>query len=284
MLVLMLVPVLMLVLVLVTALRLLLVVVMMSSFADPPSWELLALLAAALAGSLHCAGMCGGFAVAASLAPPPAGSLHTPAELRVLPARAAILGQLLYHGGKTAAYVLLGSLAGSLGALVARAGAPWTRVLAAGAGLFLILTGARALGLFERRAGKATALRERAPRRSAGLIAAEWTRLGGLLLSLGSPLRPLYLGVLSGFLPCPLVYAFLAHAAASRSYLEALATMAVLGLGTAPVLLVAAFSASVFSPLLRARLVSACGLLMVLLGGWTWYRGWTLDGCCALTQ
>ena len=49
---------------------------------------------------------------------------------------------------------------------------------------------------------------------------------------------PLALGVLNGFLPCPLVYAFAAQAAASGGPLSGLQIMAAFGLGTFPAMLV----------------------------------------------
>jgi hypothetical protein len=98
---------------------------------------------------------------------------------------------------------------------------------------------------------------------------ARWMRAVALL---DSPLTPLYLGALSGFLPCPLVYAFLASAAAAPGIAAALGTMAALGLGTLPLLAAVALTGHGLSPLLRARLAQASGVLLVALGAWTWYR------------
>ena len=52
-----------------------------------------------------------------------------------------------------------------------------------------------------------------------------------------NPLAPLAFGVLNGFLPCPLVYAFAAQAAASGSPLSGTMVMAAFGLGTFPAML-----------------------------------------------
>jgi sulfite exporter TauE/SafE len=48
---------------------------------------------------------------------------------------------------------------------------------------------------------------------------------------------PLAFGVLNGFLPCPLVYAFAAQAAGSGGALPGVVTMAAFGLGTFPAML-----------------------------------------------
>jgi hypothetical protein len=124
--------------------------------------------------------------------------------------------------------------------------------------------------------------RLRAPGRLGG-----WHRLtrsgtiwGRGLLALRTPLAPLYLGVFSGLLPCPLVYAFLARAAAAPGYLGALATMAALGAGTVPVLAGVALSGSTLSPLVRSRLVALSGALLVAFGFWTFWRGWSSAPCC----
>ncbi|WP_211091385.1 urease accessory protein UreH domain-containing protein, partial [Pseudothauera rhizosphaerae] len=50
---------------------------------------------------------------------------------------------------------------------------------------------------------------------------------------------PLALGVANGLLPCPLVYAFTAQAAAAGGLLPGLSTMAAFGLGTFPMMLLA---------------------------------------------
>ena len=69
------------------------------------------------------------------------------------------------------------------------------------------------------------------------------------LLRAPSPLAPLAFGVANGFLPCPLVYAFLARAAASGGPVPGMATMLAFGLGTFPAM-----------------------LLMGGLGGWLWRK------------
>lgn len=245
----------------------------MQASSSPDRIGFLAALAVAICASFHCAGMCGGFAVAASVGPT---GLRTPRGLRVVAGGRALSAQVLFHAGKTTTYLFLGSMAGWFGAILTRAGTLPARMLSLLAGLFLVLVGASGLGLLSLPVnGRAAAPAARS------LALREWTGWGAGLLSLRSPLKPLYLGVFSGFLPCPLVYAFLARAAASPSFLDALASMAALGLGTVPVLVAAGISGSALSPLLRSRLASFSGALMVLLGIWTFYRGWTVPACCA---
>src|SRR5207247_2608072 len=58
-----------------------------------------------------------------------------------------------------------------------------------------------------------------------------------LVYNLGRVLTYCFLGVLNGFLPCPLVYAFAAQAAASGGPASGFLTMAAFGLGTFPAML-----------------------------------------------
>ncbi|MBI4951427.1 MAG: sulfite exporter TauE/SafE family protein, partial [Myxococcales bacterium] len=70
---------------------------------------LVGIVGASLAGSVHCAGMCGGFVALA------AGGAAPTAPRRWLP-------QLGYHAGRLVAYLALGTAAGALGSAVALAG------------------------------------------------------------------------------------------------------------------------------------------------------------------
>jgi sulfite exporter TauE/SafE len=240
----------------------------------PHALDFAASLAAAAGASLHCAGMCGGFAAAASIdAAPGREAVRSPRALRVVPGKRAILAQALYHAGKTSSYLFLGAMAAAAGAAVNAAGTAPAMALSAAAGLILITAGA--LSLRPRAASQA-----RPGGRRARLLGA-WSRWGASLVALRSPLRPLYLGVFSGLLPCPLVYAFLARAAASPSVLDALLVMAALGLGTAPILVAAAMAGALVPPLARARLSAVSGALLVALGLWTLWRGWAPPPCCA---
>lgn len=177
---------------------------------------MLVIFLAGLAGSLHCVGMCGGFACA--LGPAHGGRLAT-------------LGRhLIYNLGRVSSYCFLGACAGSLGLLLVGQGAEpaWTllaqRALALIAGLLMLVVGLQFLGI----------LGPWGPR----LPALGWLADGLRSLTRSHGLgAPLALGVLNGLLPCPLVYALLAYAAGSGGPGSGLATMVVFGLGTFPALL-----------------------------------------------
>ena len=84
---------------------------------------------------------------------------------------------------------------------------------------------------------------------------------------------PFAMGALTGLLPCPLVYAFLAAALAAGTVLGAVATMALLGLASAPALLLVCLSGGMLAPTTRARAVKAAGVVVILLGLVTVVRG-----------
>ena len=173
---------------------------------------------AGLAGSMHCAGMCGG--IACLLREDPRGRA------------VSLLRHLVYNLGRASSYCFIGALVGHLGVLLAgHAGeSGWAamaqRLLALLSGMLMIYIGLQFV----------------APYRKALRGAPGWIgdRLGqGLRQLIGSPAlgAPLALGVLNGFLPCPLVYAFAAQAAASGGALSGLLLMAAFALGTFPAML-----------------------------------------------
>jgi sulfite exporter TauE/SafE len=179
--------------------------------------ELGLIFLAGVAGSMHCIGMCGGFACA--LGPARAGGAAT------------LLRHLSFNVGRATTYIFIGALAGQFGAVLvghagADAGGLAQRMLALLAGTMMVIVGLQLFGLL----GHA--------RHPLAGVGASW-----LAQSLRSLLRapglgaPLALGVLNGFLPCPLVYAFAAYAAASGAAWPGMQVMAAFGLGTFPAML-----------------------------------------------
>jgi len=180
--------------------------------------QYLLIFLAGLAGSAHCVAMCGGFACA--LGPDPRGNVAT------------LRRHLIYNLGRFSTYCFLGAVAGSLGVLVVGHGGEVTaaslaqRLLAVVSGLLMVFIGLRFFGFFQRFS------RSRLDSGGNLLVSA----LRALLKAPGAA-APLAFGVLNGFLPCPLVYAFAAQAAGSGGTLPGLVTMAAFGLGTFPAML-----------------------------------------------
>lgn len=173
---------------------------------------------AGAAGSMHCIGMCGGFACAIG------GDARGPV--------ASVLRHLVYNLGRLSSYAFIGALAGYAGLMLvglagdSSAASAAQRALAAVSGLLMIYIGLQFLGLFK------TARAQW-----------QWSGIETLAQALRKLVRapglsaPLALGVLNGLLPCPLVYAFAAQAVAGGGPLQGLLIMVAFGLGTFPAML-----------------------------------------------
>ncbi|MBX9750437.1 MAG: sulfite exporter TauE/SafE family protein [Roseococcus sp.] len=179
-----------------------------------------ALLLAGLAGGLtHCSAMCGPFVLAQSAA---GADAHLRGGMLRRLTGAALLP---YHLGRALGYGALGTLAGGAGALLSQAsGLRWVAAL--------LLFGAALLMLAQASARFSAWLpRLPAPRLPRALEG----RLAGLLAA-PTGWRGVRLGLLLSALPCGLLYAALAAAAASGSALAGGLAMLAFVLGTVPAL------------------------------------------------
>jgi len=79
-------------------------------------------------------------------------------------------------------------------------------------------------------------------------------------------------GLATGFLPCGLVYAFLAAAVATGNVLKGMLVMACFGLGTVPAMAAIGCGSRVLSLRLRQHVFRLAACFVVLLGGATIYR------------
>ena len=210
---------------------------------------------AGIAGSWHCVGMCGGFACALGSDPRGRG--------------ATLVRQLSYNLGRVTTYCFIGALMGFLaaGLCVSEPGAPPTawaqRTLAIASGLLMVGIGLQLLGWLRGGHG--------GPLQAFGAAFLPPGVRG--LLRLPGPAAPLAFGVLNGFLPCPLVYAFAAQAAGSGGALPGLLVMLAFGLGTFPAMLLVAGLGDRLRGVWRRRGVDLAGALIVVLGLITFARG-----------
>jgi sulfite exporter TauE/SafE len=205
--------------------------------------------AAGIAGSLHCAGMCGGFVLALGRGARP---------------------QALFHGGKTFTYAFLGAMAGALGASIHELRFA-QEALAIFSGAVLVLAGVKLL-----RASRPSTPRDPsgpAPLRASGgergLLAESWVGAVRVALSGG----PFFAGLLAGFIPCGLVYAAALRAAATSNAAEGALAMAAFGAGTVPSLAAVALGGALVPVRQRARLAALSGALVVAVGALAIARG-----------
>ncbi len=208
---------------------------------------LVPIAAASLLGSIHCAGMCGGFVAIAGEG--------TSGKARMLP-------QLTYNAGRLVSYTVLGASAGTLGHALDLAGsaAGLGRVAALVSGAIMILWGMGAL--LETQGVRIFRGRWALPRRVTEGLAA--------LRRLPASWRGFVLGLATTLLPCGWLYAFAVTAAGTANPVQGALLMAAFWSGNLPVLLGlgAMVSAAVgplrrHVPLLSAAVIFGVGLFTV---------------------
>lgn len=204
--------------------------------------ELLLTFVGGALGSSHCLGMCGGFALALG-----AGAVGWQSNL---------LRQLVYSLGRVFTYSAAGAVAGYGGMRLGDrlpATVPTQAVLALVAGLFLLYEGLRATGMLPWR-------------RKLSHTSCLGPQFFGPLLSGGTWGGVFLAGVFTGFLPCGLVYAFLALASASQDVFAGASRMAAFGLGTVPLMVAAGVGGAALGMAARKHLFQAAGYCVAFSG------------------
>lgn len=206
----------------------------------------LGILSASLLGSMHCAGMCGGFVC----------FYATGAEGRA----GGTASHIAYNIGRLASYLTLGVVAGVVGAGLDRVGAlvGVSRAAAVLSGMLMIAWGG------------STLLATRGIRlpRLEGLPASR-NPLGRILARVRgrSPeVRAAATGLLTTLLPCGWLYAFVFAAAGTGRLSSAVATMALFWAGTLPVMLSIGYGAQRLTGAFRARLPMVTAVAVVVMG------------------
>jgi hypothetical protein len=210
----------------------------------------LAILGASLLGSLHCAGMCGGFVC-----------FYAEGGAGREPARGA-MPHAAYNLGRLVSYVALGAIAGALGAMLDRAGAlaGLSRLAAVVAGVLMILWGLSTALLM---------LGVRIPFAAPAPVRWMQREFGAAILRVrdASPtVRAAVTGLLTTLLPCGWLYVFVASAGGTGSAARGALLMVMFWAGTVPTMLAVGLGAQkLFGPL-RRRLPLATAALVVILG------------------
>jgi len=205
------------------------------------------ILVASLVGSVHCAGMCGGFVCFYT----GSGSGTDAAALRA---------HAMYNVGRLTSYLTLGAIAGAIGAGVSSLGAMAGLQHAAA-----VVAGALMVGW-----AISTIAAQRGVRLGALRAPESWQRAMGRVLHAvqEQPMatRAWLTGLLTTMLPCGWLYVFVATAGGSGSIRAGVLTMAVFWLGTVPALLAVGLGAQrLFGPL-RQRLPMLSAALVLVMG------------------
>lgn len=200
-------------------------------------------------GSLHCVVMCGPIALA----------LSGQSSLSKF-----LISRILYNIGRVFTYAFIGLLFGLLGELVSFGG--YQQAFSIGMGLFMIMV---ALAVSSSVRGK---VYQPMHKLAQGLkkALAKWlhtNKLSGTFL----------LGILNGFLPCGLVYAAVAGALATASFLEGTKYMVIFALGTFPAMLLVAISGRAIHKLSFISLNKLSTVFIFTLGCLLIVRGLDLD-------
>lgn len=204
-----------------------------------------------LLGSSHCLGMCGGFAVSVGLG--------------AATFRENLQRQIAYTLGRMFTYSVAGGVAGFAGfRLSASIGSLslFQAALSLIAGGLLVYQGLRSAGVFRRRILRRS-IEPFCPAQS----------LFATVLTVPGLANTFLAGVLTGFLPCGLVYAYLALAASTGNMPTGGVTMALFGAGTAPLMIIAGSGMSVVSLATRRRVLNIAAWCVVVTGVLTLARG-----------
>lgn len=205
-----------------------------------------------LLGSSHCVGMCGGFAMMVGMA--------------TRSCRQNLAAQLFYSAGRIATYSAIGGVAGFAGWRLVEKTPALTMIpaiLSLLAGGLLIVEGLFATGL----------VRRRQPR-SGGVMGCLAGSVFGELLRTPGRGGAFTAGLVTGFLPCGLVYAFVALAASSHDLLKGIGTMAAFGLGTVPLMVLAGTGSMLLTVERRKWLYRAAAWCVIATGVLTVVRGY----------
>ncbi len=197
---------------------------------------------ASLAGSLHCAGMCGGLVAFAA-----AGGRGAPVHLA-------------YHGGRLVSYAALGLVSGALGAAIDLGGSAVgvKQGAAAVAGGLMVAFGVVVLLRWKG---------VRVPHPPAPAFVREgFGRLMKRTAAQPPVLRAATIGLLSAFLPCGWLYAFVVTAAGTGSPWYGALAMAAFWAGTVPVLAALGVGVQKLTGPLRRHLPVAPAVVLVAVG------------------
>lgn len=203
-----------------------------------------------IAGSMHCAGMCGPLVMA----------LPVHSDARV----GRILDRIVYNVARVATYGAMGALVGFGAGAFDLVG--YGRIASLVAGALMVITAVAQLLWHMNILPTAWVHRRITPLRSAALSAAKDRPRSGMVL----------LGVVNGLLPCGLITSALVGSAVGGDVLSGAVFMMSFGLGTAPMILALSFGASELRQRLGLRLGLVLPLIAILVGGLVMLRGMAL--------
>ena len=210
-----------------------------------------------LGGFSHCIGMCGGIVLTYTLKVNENDPLIKPSKWQL------IKPHLLYNTGRIITYTFLGEIFGLIGGTlgVIFAIRDFQGGLQLFAGIIMLLMGIELAGWIP----------SMSPDTFPGIKT--FKQLVTSLFNRVNRKNIFGLGLVLGLLPCGLVYAAGAKAAATQSFVGGMLTMLVFGLGTFPAMFLSGITAHLISQKLRHRLYRIAAILVIVLAIFTILRG-----------
>ncbi len=208
-------------------------------------------------GFSHCIGMCGPFVLTYTLKLSENSIVVKPTFWQ------QFYPHLLYNSGRLLTYVFLGQLFGLLGQTLGTVVAfkSFQGGLIIFAGLVMVLMGIQMSGFLPK------------TQRDTFWGVGKFTSIVQSMLNRVNPNNVFGLGVVLGFLPCGVLYAAFAKAAATQTIWGGGLTMLAFGLGTFPAMILTGVTAHLISSHLRKKLYRIAAIMVILLGLYTMYKG-----------
>jgi sulfite exporter TauE/SafE len=210
-----------------------------------------------LGGFSHCIGMCGGIVLTYTLKIQENDPSLTSSKWQMMKPH------LLYNFGRIITYTFLGEIFGLIGGTLGIIFAirDFQGGLQLFAGIIMLMMGIELAGLIP----------NLSPDTFPGISG--FKRLVKSMFNKVNRKNIFGLGLVLGFLPCGLVYAAGAKAAATQSFFGGMLTMLAFGLGTFPAMFLSGMTAHLISNKLRHRLYRIASFLVILLAVLTILRG-----------
>lgn len=206
--------------------------------------------------SFHCLAMCGGIAISQAV-----GKTEPNAKDIKIKSREWFLPSVRYNFGRVISYTVVGAAVGGLGHVVKLTGI-FKGVIPIIGGIFMIIMGIKLLGVFP--------LLRRFNIRMPMFI--------GKKLIGQNNYRPLYIGLLSGFMPCGPLQIMQIYALGTRSIGIGAFSMFIFAVGTVPTLFAFGALNSVINKKYSTRILKFSAILVVALGIVMVGRGLSLSG------
>ncbi|MBC3797297.1 sulfite exporter TauE/SafE family protein [Acetobacterium tundrae] len=214
-----------------------------------------ALFLIGLLTSIHCVAMCGGINLSQCVPQSNSGANSGKSH-------ANFKSSILYNLGRVVSYTIVGGIVGALGSVVSFSGAA-KGIVAIMAGIFMVIMALNMLNLFPwlRR------FNPRMPKIFAQKINAKK----------GSN-SPLFVGLLNGLMPCGPLQAMQLYALSTGDPVKGALAMLLFSLGTVPLMFGLGALSSLLSKKFAAKMMTASGVLVLLLGGFMFSNGMSLSG------